>query len=157
VIEADADSLRLEECGAIRTPSAESAPRRLDAIYGSVLHLCRSHEPSALAVEELFFNRNVQSAMSVAQARGVILLAGEHYREEQGGTPRIEEYNPSTVKKAITGHGGADKPAVQKIVREELSLSAVPEPSDAADALALALCHFYTDRFPAVDDEPTSR
>lgn len=143
---------RMEECGAIRTPSDHGPPRRLDAIYRSVRQLCLTHEPEVLAVEQLFFNRNVKTAMSVAQARGCILLAGQHYREEREGTLRIEEYNPSTVKRAITGHGGADKGAVQKIVREELNLSGTPDPPDAADALALALCHLFQDRFPSGDE-----
>ncbi len=152
VVETGDSAPTMTECGAIRTPSEDSPARRLDAIYRSVRQLCRTHEPGVLAVEQLFFNRNVKSAMSVAQARGTILLAGQHYRDERDGSVRIESYNPSTVKQALTGHGGADKQAVKTIVQQELNLSGTPEPSDAADALALALCHLFEDRFPSGDE-----
>lgn len=148
-------SPELVECGAIRTPADETPPQRLDAIYQSVRTLCRTHTPDVLAVEELFFNQNVKTAMTVSQARGVILLAGRHYAEDtEDEAPSITEYNPSTVKKAITGHGSAEKQAVQSIVRQELNLSEAPKPDDAADALALALSHLFLSRFPSEEKAP---
>ncbi len=115
-------------------------PDRLVDLYASLRELLALHRPQAMAVEELFFSSNVTTALTVGQARGVILLAGA-----QAGIP-IAEYKPMQVKLAITGYGGADKRQVQEMLRLTLQLTEVPRPDDAADAIAIALCHLQTAR-----------
>ncbi|MCS6842825.1 MAG: crossover junction endodeoxyribonuclease RuvC [Caldilineales bacterium] len=132
---AQADGLRLVDCGVISTPAGMPLPERLLAIHGRLAALLAQHRPQAVAVEELFFSKNVRTAISVSQARGVVLLT-----VAQAGIP-IVEYKPGEVKQAVTGYGGADKSQMQEMVRLLLGLDAVPQPDDAADALAIALCH----------------
>lgn len=132
--------LNLLDYGAIRTSPAEAMPDRLVDLYTSLRELLALHRPQAMAVEELFFSSNVTTALTVGQARGVILLAGA-----QAGIP-IAEYKPMQVKLAITGYGGADKRQVQEMLRLTLQLTEVPRPDDAADAIAIALCHLQTAR-----------
>lgn len=132
--------LRLLDYGAIRTSPADPMPDRLVDLYASLRELLTLHRPQAMAVEELFFSSNVTTALTVGQARGVILLAGA-----QAGIP-IAEYKPMQVKLAITGYGGADKRQVQEMLRLTLQLTEVPRPDDAADAIAIALCHLQTAR-----------
>lgn len=119
------------------TPMAE----RLVVLFEGVQALIAEHRPESLAVEQLFFARNVTNALSVGQARGVVLLAGAR----AGLT--IAEYTPAEVKQAVTGYGKADKPQMQEMVRLILRLDRVPTPDDAADALAVALCHAQTAPF----------
>lgn len=137
-------------CGVIRTPADMSFPGRLDAIYRSARELMSQHTPNQVVVEELFFSKNVKTAFDVGQARGVLMLALRHFRDDTGSPdPGLTEYNPSQAKKILTGAGNADKRAMQKIVQQELDLNEAPEPDDAADALALALCHLIQRRFPS--------
>lgn len=119
-------------------------PDRLDAIHASVQNLANKFSPEVAYVEEIFFNKNVKTAISVGQARGVILLALNDYGDEEF---TLGEYNPSTIKKVLTGRGDADKATVQQIVKQELNLSGVPSPNDAADALAVALTFCFEQRF----------
>lgn len=136
MIEAGSErTYRFLNCGTIRTPSDMSHPRRLQAIYQSVCELIESFEPDAVAVERLFFSKNVKTAFMVGQARGVILLA----IEDSSGT--MYEYTPLEVKKSLTGNGNSDKKSVQQAVQKELHLEQCPEPDDAADGLAIAICH----------------
>lgn len=132
--------LHLLDYGAIRTAPGQPMPERLADLHASLCEIIALHRPQAMAVEELFFSSNVTTALSVGQARGVILLAGA-----QAGIA-IAEYKPMQVKLAITGYGGADKRQVQEMLRLTLRLAETPRPDDAADAIAIALCHLQTAR-----------
>lgn len=132
--------LHLLDYGAIRTAPGQPMPERLADLHASLQELIALHRPQAMAVEELFFSSNVTTALTVGQARGVILLAGA-----QAGIA-IAEYKPMQVKLAITGYGGADKRQVQEMLRLTLRLAETPRPDDAADAIAIALCHLQTAR-----------
>jgi crossover junction endodeoxyribonuclease RuvC len=123
--------------GCIQTEAHTDPALRLQQIYESTIQLIEKYEPNAMAVEKLFFNRNVTTALSVGQARGVLLLAAV-----QKGLA-IAEYTPLQVKQAIVGYGNAEKKQVQHMVKMFLHLSAVPKPDDVADALAIAICHAH--------------
>jgi crossover junction endodeoxyribonuclease RuvC len=125
------------EHGVIRTRAGVPVARRLQVIYESLTGLIGRFHPHEVAVEELFFASNVTTAMSVAQARGVAILASA-----QSGVP-LGEYSPPQIKQAVTGSGKADKAQVQRMVRAVLHLSEIPRPDHAADALAVALCHLH--------------
>lgn len=120
---------------------------RLDAIYSSVLTLVERFDPQVAVVEEIYFNKNVKTAISVSQARGVILLALNHSEPDTEDELVVEEMNPSTVKKTLTGSGSADKQTMQQIVKQELGLGKIPEPDDAADGLAMAVSYSLKKRF----------
>ncbi len=124
--------------GVIRTPAHQELPQRLVTIYAALNDLLDRHQPDAVAVEEVFFSKNARTALSVGHARGVVLLA-----VAQRGIP-LFHYKPTQVKQAVTGYGGADKRQVQEMVRMLLGLDAIPRPDDAADALAIALCHLHS-------------
>jgi crossover junction endodeoxyribonuclease RuvC len=124
--------------GAFITPAGLPQAERLAQIYRELCALLERYRPEAAAIEELFFGKNVNTAIMVGQARGVALLA-----LAQAGIP-IHEYKPSEVKQAVAGYGGADKKQMQEMVRLTLRLEKVPRPDDAADALAIAICHSYT-------------
>ncbi|MDB5053435.1 MAG: Holliday junction helicase [Bacilli bacterium] len=124
--------------GAIQTDSHTEASLRLKQIYDTMVQLIDQYKPDAVAIEKLFFNRNVTTALTVAQARGVLILAAV-----QRGLP-VAEYTPLQVKQAIVGYGKAEKKQVQEMVRIFLHLSAVPKPDDVADALAIAICHAHS-------------
>jgi crossover junction endodeoxyribonuclease RuvC len=124
--------------GVIQTPAGAPMPDRLRTIYHELKKLIALHGPDSAAVEKLFFQRNVSTAMSVGQARGVALLA----LAEAGVS--VGEYTPRDVKQAVAGYGGADKPQMQQMVRALLSLPDLPRPDDAADALAVAICHLHS-------------
>ena len=139
--------LKLVAFGVIRTPADQPLPRRLQLIYHAVSDLAEEWEPEAAAVEELFFSRNVRTAMSVGQARGVALLA------LADASLDVAEYTPLAIKQAVTGYGNADKMQVQEMVRLLLELAEVPRPDDAADALAVAICHLHSARLAALSEE----
>ena len=130
--------------GVIRTPADQPLPARLQLIYRAVRELASKWQPAAAAVEELFFSSNVRTAMSVGQARGVALLA-----LADGGLP-VTEYTPLVVKQAVTGYGKADKAQIQEMVRLLLGLAEAPRPDDAADALAVAICHLHSAHLDAL-------
>ena len=130
--------------GTIQTPAGMPMPQRLVQIYVELTQLIALHRPETGAVEKLFFQRNVSTAMTVGQARGVALLA-----LAQAGLP-VGEYNPKDVKQAVAGYGGADKVQMQGMVRAILNLADVPRPDDAADALAVAICHLHSARLKAL-------
>ena len=132
--------LTLVGCGVLTTPSDQPLPVRLQQIYRGMLSVIERHQPEAAAVEELFFSRNVRTALSVGHARGVVLLA-----LAEAGLP-IFEYKPLEIKQAIAGYGRADKQQVQEMVRMLLSLDQAPQPDDAADAVAVAVCHLHSRR-----------
>ncbi len=124
--------------GAIQTEAHTPQETRLIQIYDSACALLERYKPDAMAVEKLFFNRNVTTAFAVGQARGVIILAAA-----QRGIP-VAEYTPLQVKQAVVGYGKAEKRQVQEMVKMFLKLSAVPKPDDVADALAIAICHAHS-------------
>ncbi|RXZ84517.1 crossover junction endodeoxyribonuclease RuvC [Paenibacillaceae bacterium] len=124
--------------GAIQTEASTAAEIRLLQIFESAGALMDKYKPDAMAVEKLFFNRNVTTAFAVGQARGVIILAAA-----QRGIP-VAEYTPLQVKQAIVGYGKAEKRQVQEMVKMFLKLSAIPKPDDVADALAIAICHAHS-------------
>lgn len=124
--------------GTIETKAGVPAHLRLKEIYGSVRNLIKLHGPDCLVAEELFFNSNARTAISVGQARGVCLLAAADC-----GIP-VAEYTPLQVKQAVVGYGRAEKGQVQSMIKLLLKLEEVPKPDDAADALALAVCHAHS-------------
>lgn len=127
----------------IRTsPSHGGTPDRLGVIYDAVSALLLEYSPECMAMEKLFFSRNVTSALGVAEVRGVIMLAAR-----ERGIPVIE-YTPNQVKQAVTGSGKADKKQVQQMITRLLSLPGIPKPDDVADGLSIALCHVHTARIP---------
>ena len=134
VIASDPDP-RAIDYGIIATDADLPMAQRLVEIHEAVTELIQVFRPDAVAVERLFFAQNVTTAMTVGQARGVILLAAA-----QRGLP-VAEYAPSEVKQAVVGYGKADKRQIQEMVRIMLGLESVPRPDDAADALAIAICH----------------
>lgn len=138
------DQLQAVAYGAITTPSDWALPQRLQKIYGDLTALIREYSPTEGAVELLFFSRNVKTALAVGQARGVVLLA-----MADGGLP-VHEYTPLQVKQAVVGYGRAEKAQVQELVKLLLGLEAVPQPDDAADALAVAICHLHSARMAAL-------
>jgi crossover junction endodeoxyribonuclease RuvC len=131
-------SLALVDFGVITTPASLPMPERLLELYRQLTAILLLHRPESGAVEKLFFQRNVTNALSVGQARGVVLLA-----LAQAGLG-VGEYTPMEVKQATAGYGGADKNQVQQMVRALLGLADIPRPDDAADALAVAICHLHS-------------
>ncbi len=130
--------------GVLRTPARQPLPERLQQLYKALQALLTLHRPEQAAVEKLFFQRNVTTAMAVGQARGVTLLALAQHEIP------VAEYTPNEVKEAVTGYGSADKQQVQRMVQALLGLDERPRPDDAADALAVALCHAQHARFAAL-------
>ncbi|MFS0727383.1 crossover junction endodeoxyribonuclease RuvC [Paenibacillus sp. 1P07SE] len=124
--------------GSIQTESHTPQETRLKQVYEAMVALLEKYKPEAVAVEKLFFNRNVTTAFAVGQARGVIMLAAA-----QRGLP-VFEYTPLQVKQAVVGYGKAEKRQVQEMVKMLLKLSAIPKPDDVADALAIAICHAHS-------------
>ena len=141
VIEVGKGNAQLVDAGVIRTPVKEDDAIRLETIYEELTDIIAANKPTVMSVEKLFFARNVTTAMTVAQARGVVLLCGR-----QAGM-QIFEYTPLQIKQAITGYGKAEKKQIQEMVRVLLRLDTVPKPDDCADALAAALTHASVSRF----------
>ena len=138
LIDAQRGQYRMLKCGAITTPPNTEFAWRLEVIYHDMTELLRVVQPEAVAIEELFFGHNVTTGINVAQSRGVILLA-----VRQAGVP-IFEYKPMQVKQAVVGYGRAEKAQVMEMTRRILHLDHIPRPDDAADALAIAICHGHT-------------
>ena len=137
-------SLLLVDYGAVLTPPKTPMPERLLKLYRELNEILLLHRPDSAAVEKLFFQRNVRTAISVGQGRGVALLA-----LAEAGLP-VAEYTPLEVKQAIAGYGGADKNQVQQMVRALLDMDEIPKPDDAADALAVAICHLHSARLKGI-------
>jgi len=133
ILDIENEKKTLTEVGVIRTHKDLSTPARLKEIYEDIQALLREYKPDSCAIEQLFFSKNVTNGIKVSQARGVILLALEKSKIQ------IHEYNPKSMKLALTGDGNADKQAIQKMVMIELDLDKPPKPDDAADAVSLAL------------------
>ena len=132
------DQLRVVEYGCIRTSSSQEMVDRLKIIYKKVKEIVQRFYPEEIAIEQVFFNRNTRTALSVGQARGVIMLAASC----KGA--KIFSYTPLQVKQAVTGYGKAKKRQVQRMVKKLLNLPQIPTSNDAADAMAIAVCHYYS-------------
>lgn len=135
LVESDRGNVQLLRCGAITTPPGADFSARLEMIYEDMRKLLEMTRPDAAAIEELFFGHNVTTGIDVAQSRGVILLA-----IRQAGVP-VYPYKPMQVKQALVGYGNATKHQMQDMTRRLLHLEKMPKPDDAADAIAIALCH----------------
>ena len=140
VIETDGRAFRVLNYGVITTPAGMPTPRRLSMIYEDVTELMNRYHPDAVALEELFFYANVTTGINVAQARGVALIAAAHAVSDE----QLFEYTPMQIKLATCGYGHADKHQIQQMVKTLLRLKEIPQPDDAADALAVAICHAQT-------------
>ncbi len=132
--------------GVISTPKNTRPEDRLLSIYNEIRKIIALHSPDTAAVEKLFFQRNVTTALAVGQARGVVLLA-----LAQGRVP-LSEYTPMEIKQAVAGYGGADKSQIQLMVKALLNLTDIPRPDDAADALAVAICHCHAYRYKQLEE-----
>ncbi|MCL2497600.1 MAG: crossover junction endodeoxyribonuclease RuvC [Symbiobacteriaceae bacterium] len=135
IIQGDAHRMQVVASGVLVTHKELSLPQRLLALYEGLSEIISEYNPTEIAVEELFFRRNVTTAFAVGQARGVFLLAAE----QQGLS--YFEYTPPQVKQGVSGYGKADKKQMQQMVKLLLGLSTIPKPDDVADALAVAICH----------------
>jgi crossover junction endodeoxyribonuclease RuvC len=141
VRETDQGDLEVVDFGVIVTQAGELPEVRLLQLHNRLNELILRHQPDSGAVEKLFFQRNVTTAIAVGQARGVVLLSFA-----EAAIP-VAEYTPLEVKQAVVGYGGAEKNQVQQMVKALLQLSEIPRPDDAADALAIAICHLHSSRF----------
>lgn len=135
VIQCTGNNFKAIEYGCIRTESNLYFPERISIIYDGLTEIIKKHKPTDLAIEELFFNKNVKTGIKVGQARGVEILAAVHQGLD------IYEYTPLQIKQAVVGYGKADKNQVQEMVKLLLNLKEKPKPDDVADALAVAICH----------------
>ena len=144
-VESDGSRHRLIICGAVATPAGAMFGERLRVIYGGLRQLLADAAPDAIAIENIFHARNVRSALQLGHARGVALLAAM-----ESGVP-VVEYTPTEIKQAVVGYGRAEKTQIQQMVKLLLGLDAPPSPHDAADALAVAVCHAHSagSRIPA--------
>ncbi|NLL19127.1 MAG: crossover junction endodeoxyribonuclease RuvC [Clostridia bacterium] len=138
LIDTKGSQYKVVDYGCIRTSAEDSIPERLLQIFRRMQQLIDEYQPECLVVEELFFNKNANTAMAVGQARGVIVLSGI-----DKGLP-VFEYTPLQVKQAIVGYGRAEKRQVQEMVKLLLNLEKRPSPDDVADALAIAICHAHS-------------
>lgn len=141
VVEYIGNKFKMLEYGAVITEPSMEFPDRLKHIYDSYLELFDKYRPEAIAIEELFYNKNVKTAIAVAQARGVHLLAARYKNIP------MYEYTPLQVKQGIVGYGRAEKKQIQEMVKLILKLDEIPKPDDAADGLALAICHAHSLKF----------
>ena len=137
VVDIVSGKMTLVTAGVIRTPAHTPLDERLVEIYDGLVEIIAETQPTIMSIEKLFFARNVTTAMSVSHARGVAMLAGK----KAGLT--IREYTPLQIKQTLTGYGKADKKQIQEMVRLQLGLQSIPKPDDAADALAVAICHAH--------------
>lgn len=134
-------NVRAIDYGVVTTPKQESLPTRLVLLEDGVAQLLQKYQPDEIALEELFFTKNITNGIAVAHARGVTVLACIK------ACPKLFEYTPMQIKQALTGYGRADKQQMQRVVTSVLKLEKIPKPDDAADALAIALCHASVSRF----------
>lgn len=137
----DKGNYKALDCGVVLTPKEADLPTRLTILEKGIQELLTKFNPDEIAIEELFFSKNITTGIAVAHARGVILLTCKKYCQN------LYEYTPMQIKQALTGYGRADKKQIQTVVTTLLKLKATPKPDDAADALAVALCHAFSGRF----------
>lgn len=141
VINAVRGNFSVIDYGVVTTPKELTLPKRLQQLEDGVCELIETYKPDNVSIEELFFSKNITTGIPVAEARGVILLTAVKRLGDE-----VYEYTPNQIKQAMTGYGGADKQQMQLMVQALLRLKSVPRPDDAADALAVALCHAQTSR-----------
>jgi crossover junction endodeoxyribonuclease RuvC len=137
-IESAGSRHRLVICGSLSAPARATFPEKLQTIHAGLRALLERHRPECVAIEDIFYARNVRSALRLGHARGVAILAAS-----QVGLP-VVEYSPAEIKRAVVGYGRAEKPQVQEMIRLLLGLDAKPSPHDVADALAVAVCHVHS-------------
>ena len=137
-VDTDGSRHRLVLCGAIKTTASATFPEKLLVIHSRLTTLLSECRPDAVAIENVFFSVNVRSALKLGHARGVAMLAAV-----EAGVP-IAEYSPAEIKRSVVGYGRAEKPQVQQMIKLILGLAEVPSPHDAADALAVAVCHIHS-------------
>lgn len=135
IVEKERGGLTISDFGVITTSSKETLPARLCEIYSGVKYIIKKYKPDCCAVESLFYFKNQKTVIDVAQVRGVILLAAQEKKLD------IFNYTPLQVKIAVTGYGRAEKKQVQEMVKNIFKLTAIPKPDDAADAIAVSICH----------------
>lgn len=143
VISYDGVKCKIVDYGALITPPKMLLPERLMRLFDGVEDLCKRFEPDDVAMEELFFSKNVTTAIAVGEARGAAMVAMRRH------TSNLFEYTPMQIKQAVVGYGRADKHQMQHMVRMLLNLDDIPRPDDAADALAVAICHAHSSRMRA--------
>lgn len=144
VVEYIGNKFKVIDYGAITTPATMSSPERLKSVYDDLTDILLKYSPDAVAIEELFFNKNVKTAIQVGQARGVEILAAMNQNLD------IFEYTPLQVKQGVVGYGRAKKKQVQEMVKILLNLKEIPKPDDVADALAVAICHAHSGQFDSL-------
>ncbi len=140
IIDAVKGKYRLVDAGVVRTPAKTPMEERLETIFDNISEIITEHQPQIMSIEKLFFAQNVTTAMSVSQARGVVLLCGQQAKMQ------VYEYTPLQIKQTVTGYGKADKKQMQEMVRVLMGLKEVPKPDDCADAIAAAITHAMHDR-----------
>lgn len=145
IVDVQGERLRAVQYGTITTPAHRPYGERLKEIYDGLQQLLERYRPVVMAVEKLFFNTNVSTALTVGAARGVLVLVGVQHQLD------IAEYTPMQVKQAMTGYGHADKKQMQEMVRLFLHLAETPKPDDAADALAIAVCHAHSRKMRSIE------
>lgn len=138
IVEEEDQGLNLVACGVVTTPAGTPLPQRLQSIYRELTSIVQQYRPDSSAIEELFFSKNAKTALAVGHGRGAAMLALAN------ADLSIVEYKPLEVKQALTGHGSADKRQIQQMVKLLLALDEIPRPDDAADALAVAICHLHS-------------
>jgi len=143
VVSYDGNRITPVDYGILSTPAKVPLPRRLVMLYEGVSELAMRHQPDDIALEELFFSKNVTTGIAVGHARGAAIVALRQYSES------LYEYTPMQIKQAVVGYGKADKQQVQQMVKMLLNLREIPRPDDAADALALAICHAHSAKYRA--------
>lgn len=137
IVHKENQNISLVDYGIISTPAKMPLPKRLSIIYEDMQEIINCHKPDNIAYEELFFYRNVSTAIDVGQARGVCVIAGNNLV----GSDNLYEYTPMQIKQAVCGYGHADKVQIQQMVKILLNMKEIPKPDDAADAIATAICH----------------
>ena len=138
-------NIRVTECGCIHTSADIEMPERLKIIYQRVSDLIEQYHPDEVAVEQIYFSKNSKTALSISQARGVIMLSASLAGK------KVFDYTPLEIKRAVVGYGRAEKQQVQYMLKDLLHLAKIPSPDDAADALAVALCHYYSRKLKAYE------
>ena len=141
LVEFSNNKVKVIENGVVTTSASTKTPERLDILYSNLDDIIREFKPDEFAIEELFFNQNVKTAITVGHARGIQVLCAQRNKLP------IYEYTPLQIKQAVTGFGRASKTQMQKTVTTLLNLKEIPKPDDAADALAVGLCHALSQRF----------
>ncbi len=144
IVEEEDSRLFYVTSGGIKSSSKTSLPKRLKKIYEGIEEVIEKHKPDGMAIENLFFSKNVRAALKLGEAKGVAILAAV-----KRGIP-VFEYSPLEIKKSVVGHGSAEKRQVQNMVKVLLGLKSIPHPPDLADALALAICHIHTHRMKEI-------